>query len=72
VAAAAAALLIFASVLIVSDLLDPAAYATIAIGCFAFVFVGYSLPSITRLKVGVIELERIAGPLPIPHMELIL
>jgi len=71
VAVAAVALLIFASALIVSGLLDAAAYATIAIGSFAFVFVGYSLPSITRLRVGVVELERTAGPLPIPHMELI-
>lgn len=72
VAVCATVLLVFSSVLIAIGKLDSGAYAAIAGATFIVVFAGYSLPSVTRLKLGVVELERVAGPLALPHLEIVL
>src|SRR5258708_25562681 len=66
---AAAWLLLTAPVLITRGILDSAGYAVISPASFVVLLAAYSLPSLTRLKVGVVEFERTAAPLPIPPLE---
>jgi len=66
---AAAWLLLTATILITRGILDSTGYAAIALSCCVVVIAAYALPSITRLKLGVAELERTAAPLPVPPLE---